>query len=216
MDASPVTVSDFRRFIEETGYKTEAEKFGNSGVFDFEKGKWSMKEGAFWEYPFGRNQTQALDDHPVTQVSWNDAQAYAKWAGKRLPTSEEFLLAEKNGSSKYKGVYTWGNFYKEKEEFKANFWQGNFPFKNTKEDGFLATSPVGFFGKNKLGFSDLEGNVWEWCEDESVKRPGEKIQRGGSFLCDPAVCHGFKIGGQSSSSPETSLVHVGFRCVKDA
>lgn len=215
MDVSPVTVADFRKFVQATSYSTEAERFGDGGVFDFTTGQWHLVKGAYWEYPFGPETGKAADDHPVTQVSWNDAQAYCRWAGKRLPTSEEFILAEKNGHKEYTDTYTWGDDFLEDGVFKANFWQGTFPVHNTVEDGFLTTSPVGYFGKNALGLTDMGGNVWQWCSDDSQSRPGEKNQRGGSFLCDPMVCHGFKIGGIASSSPETSLVHVGFRCVKD-
>ena len=215
MDMSPVTVAQFRVFTEATGYVTEAEIFGDGGVFDFKSGGWILEKGANWQYPFGSKGYKAEDTHPVTQVSWNDAQAYAKWAGKRLPTSEEFILAEKNGRQEYDKIYTWGDDFKEGDKFKANFWQGTFPIRNTAEDGFLTTSPVGHFGKNKIGLTDMGGNVWQWCSDQSKTKPGEMNQRGGSFLCDPSVCHGFKIGRKSSSSPETSLVHVGFRCVKD-
>lgn len=214
IDVSPVTVAQFSKFVEVTGFVTEAEKFGNGGVFDFNEAKWDLVDGANWRYPFGPDQAKAEDNHPVTQVSWNDAQAYAEWAGKRLPTSEEFVYAEKNGNKNHKETYTWGENFKEGEKYKANFWQGTFPLHNTEEDGFLATSPVGQFGKNKLGLTDMGGNVWQWCSDESLSRHGEMNQRGGSFLCDPSVCHGFKIGGVASSSPETSLVHVGFRCVR--
>lgn len=214
MDISPVTVAEWRAFVLATSYVSEAEKFGDGGVFIFSTGEWGLVKGAYWEYPFGPEGEKAKDDHPVTQVSWNDAQAYCQWAGKRLPTSEEFLLAEKNGRKEYHDTYTWGEDFQENGVYKANFWQGTFPVNNTGDDGFMATSPVGYFGKNALGLTDMGGNVWQWCSDDSQGRPGEKNQRGGSFLCDPKVCHGFKIGGIASSSPETSLVHVGFRGVK--
>lgn len=213
MDESPVTVAQFRTFVKATAYVTDAERYGNGAVFNFETGKWEMVDGAMWERPFGTG--LAEEDHPVTQVSWQDANAYARWAGKRLPSSEEFILAEKNGNEDYGQQYTWGDNFKEGSTYKANFWQGTFPSSNTGEDGFLGTSPVGYFGKNAIGLTDMGGNVWQWCSDASVERPGEMNQRGGSFLCDPSVCHGFKVGGIASSTPETSLVHVGFRCVKD-
>lgn len=213
MDVHPVTVAQFRTFVEATRYRTEAERFGNGAVFNFSSGSWELIDGADWKKPDGK--IRATDDHPVTQVSWNDALAYAEWAGKRLPSSEEFVLAEKNGDADYSAAYTWGENFKVGEVYKANFWQGQFPYKNTVEDGFLTTSPVGYFGKNKLGLTDMGGNVWQWCSDFSEKRPGERNQRGGSFLCDPSVCHGFLVGGKSSSTPESSLFHVGFRCVKD-
>lgn len=214
MDVSPVTVAQFSEFVEKTHFKTQAEKFGNAGVFDFKTGDWNLVEGATWKYPFGKNEPMAAHNHPVTQVSWNDAIAYCKWAKKRLPTSQEFLLAQKNGNKKNESTYTWGENYKEGNQYKANFWQGNFPLKNTVEDGFLTTSPVGYFGKNKLNLVDLEGNVWQWCSDNSIEKPNEKNQRGGSFLCDPMVCHGFKTGGISTCTAETSLCHTGFRCAK--
>jgi len=215
LDVSPVTVAQFDKFVKATGYQTEAEKFGDGGVFDFNLGVWKLQKGVTWQYPFGQDSGAAKPDHPVTMVSWNDAVAYCKWAGKRLPTSEEFILAEKNGHPDYDKTYTWGQDFKENGVYKANFWQGSFPGKNTVDDGYLTTSPVGHFGKNELGISDLGGNVWQWCLDDSDERQGEKVQRGGSYLCDPSVCHGFKIGGIASSSPETSLVHVGFRAARD-
>ncbi len=216
MDVSPVTVAQFRTFVLSTHYQTQADKFGDAGVFEFKTGDWGLVKGANWEYPYGKQAPKAKPNHPVTQVSWNDAIAYCKWAKKRLPTSEEFLLAQKNGNPNNDQTYTWGKDYKEGNKFKANFWQGSFPSKNTVEDGFLTTSPVGYFGKNKINLVDIEGNVWQWCSDDSKEKPEEKYQRGGSFLCDPMVCHGFKTGGISSSSAETSLCHTGFRGVKNA
>ncbi len=215
LDVSPVTVAQFRAFIKATGYQSEAEKFGDGGVFNFTLGAWQLVKGVSWEFPFGRDSAAAQDTHPVTMVSWNDAVAYARWAGKRLPISEEFVWAEKNADPDFSKTYTWGQDFLEGEKYKANFWQGTFPERNTVADGFLTTSPVGYFGKNKLGFTDLGGNVWQWCQDDSYEKPSEKVQRGGSYLCDPFVCHGFKVGGIASSTPETSLVHVGFRCAKD-
>ncbi len=215
IDKTPVTVGQFRKFVEATKFVTQAETFGDAGFFDFKTGEWSLKKGANWKFPYGQDTTAAPDNHPVTQVSWNDVQAYCKWAKKRLPTSTEFVFAEKNGNDSYSQQYTWGEDFIENGKYKANFWQGNFPYNNTVDDGFLTTSPVGYFGENKLGLTDMGGNVWQWCSDEAPDKPGEMYQRGGSYLCDPMVCHGFKIGGISSSTAETSLMHVGFRCVRD-
>jgi formylglycine-generating enzyme len=215
MDKYPVTVAQFAEFIKATNFKTQAEEFGDAGFFDFKTGYWGLKKGADWQFPLGKDTVSAPLDHPVTQVSWNDAVAYCKWANKRLPNSQEFLLVEKNGKPDYEKMYTWGDDFFEKGIFKANFWQGVFPYQNTVEDGFLTTSPVGHFGLNKLGLGDIGGNVWQWCSDENPEKPGEWYQRGGSYLCDPKVCHGFKVGGISSSTQETSLQHVGFRCVRD-
>jgi sulfatase modifying factor 1 len=214
VDKYPVTVAQYAEFIKATNYKTQAETFGDAGYFDFQTGEWTLKKGANWQFPLGKDTTAAPLNHPVTQVSWNDAVAYCKWAKKRLPTSQEFLFIENNGQADYENTYTWGNDFFENSKFKANFWQGNFPFNNTVEDGFLTSSPVGFFGLNKIGLGDVGGNVWQWCSDENPAKPSEWFQRGGSYLCDPKVCHGFKIGGISSSTQETSLMHVGFRCVR--
>lgn len=225
MDEHPVTVAQYRAFVEATGFKTEAEKFGDSGVFNFRKGKWSLLRGASWEYPFGPDQPKADDDHPVTQVSWGDAQAYARWAGKRLPKEVEWEHAARNGNNT-RSRYAWGNEIRDGETYLANFWQGNFPFQNTGQDGYMSTSPVGQFGKTELGLMDMAGNVWEWCEDwfESYAEDGpnlrqnpnepERVMRGGSYLCDPKVCHGFRVSGRSGTSPETGLCHLGFRCVR--
>jgi formylglycine-generating enzyme len=213
IDKTPVTVAQFRKFIHETHYKTESEKFGDSGVFDFKTGQWSLVKGANWQYPQSKSSAKTPDNHPVTQVSWNDALAYCKWARKRLPTKIEYDFAANNAETTFR-TYAWGENAVENGIYKANFWQGSFPQYNSNEDGFLTTSPVGYFGENKLGLSDMGGNVWEWVQDWNPEKPTEKLQCGGSYLCDPNVCHGFKIGNTSSTSPETGLMHIGFRCVK--
>lgn len=215
MDQSPVTVAEFERFVKATGYQTEAEKFGDAGVFDIKTGTWSLVKGATFRYPLGPKQAKAEGNHPVTQVSWNDATAYCQWAKKRLPSREEWEYAAKNADPSYRSTYPWGDQQIEKGHYKANFWQGSFPYVSQVEDGFQYTSPVGYFGKTPLGLTDMGGNVWQWTSDWSTEKPEEKLECGGSFLCDPAVCHGFQIGRTASSTPETSLCHLGFRCVKD-
>lgn len=215
IDKNLVTVADFRKFVLETKYKTEADKFGDAGFFDVETGSWSLKKGANWQYPQGNDFPKAPDNHPVTQVSWNDAVAYCKWAGKRLPTQAEYELAAKNGEDSEQ-TYSWGESDEENGKYKGNFWQGSFPFVNTVKDRFQYTSPVGYFGKTEIGMTDMGGNVWQWTADWSKEKPDEKLQTGGSYLCDKAVCHGYKIGNTASSTPETSLMHVGFRGVKEA
>jgi sulfatase modifying factor 1 len=222
LDKNLVTVADFEAFVKATHYVTEAEKFGNAGVFDDNTHQWELIDGADFRYPFGRDKPKAESNHPVTQVSWNDANAYAKWKGKRLPTQWEWEHAAKNGENTDQ-QYTWGEDLVVAGKYKANTWQGSFPSYNTKEDGYAYTSPVGIFGKNKLGLTDMGGNVWQWTQDsiEPQGRDAEldpatrRVTRGGSFLCDPMVCHGFQVTGRSSSTPESSIVHIGFRCAKN-
>lgn len=228
MDKSPVTVAQFRAFTKATGYKTEAEKFGNAGVINEDTGKqWILIEGANWEFPLGKNQPKAPDNHPVTQVSWNDANAYAKWAGKRLPCEIEWEHAARNAKNT-RTKYPWGDEIESNGKWNANIWQGKFPENNFVTDKYPYTSPVGFFGKTTLGLTDMSGNVWEWTSNKkfdyaslfaknaaSVTISEEYAERGGSFLCEPTWCHGYRVSGRSSSSSETSLFHLGFRCVKD-
>ncbi len=223
MDISPVTVAEFNEFVKQTNYQTEAHRFGNAGVFNIEKGTWEMVEGADYLYPLGKNYPKAEPNHPVTQVSWYDAAAYAKWAKKRLPTYQEWKWAAMNANENWDKIYSWGDELIENGKvYKANVWQGNFPHYSQVEDGFQYTSPVGYYGKTPLGLTDVGGNVWQWCQDwanpngDTLSPEAEKLQYGGSFLCDKNICHGYKIGNTAHSTPETSLCHVGFRCVKDA
>jgi sulfatase modifying factor 1 len=222
LDKNLVTVADFELFVKATGYKTEAETFGNAGVFDSKAKGWTLLDGADFRYPLGRSKPKAEPNHPVTQVSWNDAKAYATWKGKRLPTQWEWEFAAKNASSTQQ-LYSWGDNLIVEGKYKANTWQGTFPSYNTIEDGFEYTSPVGYFGANALGLTDMGGNVWQWCDDWIAPTAREaqidpamrKVTRGGSFLCDPMVCHGYTVHGRSASTPESSMVHIGFRCAKD-
>ncbi|PWK21609.1 sulfatase modifying factor 1 [Arcicella aurantiaca] len=228
MDKSPVTIGQFRAFIKATNYQTEADKFGNAGVINDETGKsWTLLDGANWEYPLGKNHPKAEDNHPVTQVSWNDANAYAKWAGKRLPCEIEWEHAARNAKNN-RTKYPWGNEIQAKGKWNANIWQGKFPLNNFVEDKYAYTSPVGIFGKTALGLTDMSGNVWQWTSNKKfnyeslfkkdiseIALTEEYAERGGSFLCEPTWCHGYRVSGRSSSSSETSLFHLGFRCVKD-
>lgn len=214
IDKNLVTVADFKKFVKSTNFKTQAENFGDAGFFDVKTGQWSLKKGATWEFPLGEDFPKAIDNHPVTQVSWNDAVAYCKWAGKRLPTQAEYELAAKNGEESASSNYSWGENEEENGKYKGNFWQGSFPTVSIVKDGFQYTSPVGFYGKTAIGLTDMGGNVWQWTSEWSQEKPEEKLQCGGSYLCDKAFCHGYQIGKTASSTPETSLMHVGFRCVK--
>lgn len=220
-----VTVAEFREFVEATGYVTEAEKFGNSGVFDVETGNWSLVEGADWKQPFGPDGKVAKDDHPVTQVSWNDAVAYCEWAGVRLPTEMEWEFAAKGGNDS-NNRFSWGNELVSKAGFEANVWQGKFPDSVSVEDGYLYTSPVGVYGKTEAGLTDMGGNVWEWTSDTYRLYEGnryrvpldenKKVIRGGSFLCDETVCFSYRVSARSFNTRESATFHMGFRIAKDA
>ena len=220
MDKSPVTVAEFDAFVKETGFKTEAHKFGNAGVFDTVSHEWSLIDGANYLYPLGPDKNRAQADHPVTQVSYYDALAYCKWANKRLPTAMEWQYAAMNANGDYSKKYPWGDSLVQDGKYKANVWQGDFPAFNTVDDGYAFTSPVGAFGETPLGLTDIGGNVWEWIDQwkdlkDTTSQSAEKMQMSGSFLCDYKVCHGYQIGNTSHSTPETSLCHLGFRGVKD-
>jgi len=224
IDKSPVTVADFRKFIEATGYKTDAEKFGDSGVFDFNKSGWTLQPGANWQYPLGKNTAKAENDHPVTQVSWYDAAAYAAWEGKRLPTEAEWEYAARCGG-KSKSRFSWGNSLIVDGKYMANVWQGNDLQAKQGADGFVLTSPVGFYGENQCGLTDMGGNVWNWCTDVYTLYPGNnspfqanpdlKVIRGGSFFFDENGESSFSTTGRSSNTQETSLFNTGFRCAAD-
>jgi formylglycine-generating enzyme len=232
MDISPVTVAEFSAFVKATNYVTEAEKFGDAGFIGASSGfKWTLKKGANWQYPQGKDFLQAIDNHPVTQISWNDAKAYAQWAGKRLPHEWEWEHAARNAQND-QTLYAVGNSLQKADgTWLANIWQGTFPTDNKVEDGFAGTSPVGYFGKTPLGLTDMVGNVWQWCDNSKFEYQNarlaaenngvliadetQKAQKGGSFLCERGWCHAYRVSGRSFASPETSLMHVGFRCVKD-
>ena len=219
MSIHPVTVAEYRNFVEDTGYLTEAESFGNSAVLGRD-GSWNLLELANWQYPRGPEGGPANDTHPVTHVSWNDAVAYADWAGKRLPTEIEWEFAAKGGHDS-DNRYSWGDDLVVDGEFRANVWQGNFPLENRVDDGFEYTSPVGAFGSTASGLSDMGGNVWEWTADSYrlydgnrmpfQYNPDIKVIRGGSFLCEANVCHGYRVTARQTNSRESAAFHMGFR-----
>jgi len=224
IDKSPVTVAQFRHFIKTTGHKTEAEKFGDSGVFNMESKGWELLPGATWKKPFGPSGPDAVDDHPVTHVSWNDAVAYAKWAGKRLPTEAEWEYAARSGKNSGQ-KFSWGNKVSENGKYFANTWQGELT-STEAPDGYLFTSPVGIFGENEAGLTDMGGNVWQWCSDNYKPYPGSqepyredpnvKVIRSGSFFFDQNGENSFSVSGRAMNSHETSLFNTGFRCAKKA
>ena len=225
IDKNLVTVEDFRGFVNESSYTTEAEIFGNAIVYDDSINIWQLVDGANWEFPFGKSKKNSSYNHPVTQVSWNDALAYCKFCDKTLPSEVQWEYAASERGQKKNQLFYWGNDLLVNEKYMCNTWNSGYPNTIGFQDGFKYTSPIGHFEANSLGIFDMAGNVWEWCynwhlpyEGNSQIFPTElegKAQRGGSFLCNPEYCHGFRLSARSATSPESSLFHVGFRCVKN-
>ena len=225
MDVNLVTVADFRRFVDATGYRTDAERLGDAAVYDPAADRWELVTGATWRHPLGPNGNAAADDHPVTQVSWNDAASYARWRGKRLPSEVEWEHAAR-GARDLRRLYAWGDSLVANGRPRANTWHGRSPGDGGGGDGHVFTSPVGTFGHTELGLADMGGNVWQWTADwfrpyadrDTPFAPdsaSERAQRGGSFLCHASICHGYRVSGRSHSTPQTALFNVGFRLVRD-
>jgi sulfatase modifying factor 1 len=226
-DAHEVTVAQFTEFVKATGYETESERAGWSGVFNMRTGRWEKTDGADWRHPEGPSSSAPVYE-PVTQITWNDANAYAKWADKRLPTEAEFEYAARGGLAGKE--YAWGDELNPQGHYLANWWQGVFPSRDLGEDGFTGRAPVGSFPPNGYGLYDLTGNVWEWCEDWFAEgyysasprlnprgpRAGEdRVIRGGSWLCSDNYCAGYRVAARNHTAPDTGLNNLGFRCVRD-
>jgi len=264
MDATDVTNAQFEKFVQATGYVTIAERaptkeefptappenlVAGSVVFTPTSGPvslddhyqwWSYVKGANWRHPEGpQSDIKGKGNYPVVQIAYPDAVAYAKWAGKRLPTEAEWEFAARGCLSGK--LYAWGDEFKPGGKFMANTYQGQFPVKDTGEDGFAGISPVGAFPANGYGLYDMAGNVWQWCSDwyrpdyfkqlaadGSVARnpqgpetpfdpdePTEKkrVQKGGSFLCTDQYCTRYMMGTRGKGEVNSGTNHIGFRCV---
>ncbi len=227
IDTREVTVAEFAKFVAATNYKTDAENFGWSGVFNLETGEWERVDGANWRFPDG-GKPAANPNEPVVQVSWRDAAAYAKWANKRLPSEAEWEFAARGGLTGKK--YAWGDELRPQGKPAANWWQGVFPDKNTVEDGFLRRAPVGSFAPNGFGLYDTSGNVWEWCADwysddfyknsprenpAGAASGAERVIRGGSWMCAENFCTNYRVAARSHATPDSGLNNLGFRCARD-
>ncbi len=242
MDRSAVTNAQFAEFMAVSDYVTESERFGWSFVFHLHLQNhgedmqhvpglhwWRKVDGAKWSNPEGPGTDVAgRENHPVVHVSWNDAAAYAQWAGKRLPTEAEWEFAARGGLEQKR--FPWGDELTPGGVHLCNVWQGEFPNLNTGEDGFIGTAPVDAYPANGFGLLGITGNTWEWCADwfspnwhtaasqVNPTGPGEgrrKSMRGGSYLCHASYCNRYRCGARTSNDMDSSTTNMGFRCVRD-
>lgn len=238
MGTTTVTNAAFQAFCEATGYKTDAERFGNSLVFQgllpagspatqavADAPWWRLLPGAYWFRPVGPDGPAATPDHPVVHVSWNDASAYCAWAGARLPSEAEWEHAARGGLQDV--PFPWGRDEPNDNDFQpCNIWQGRFPHQDLGLDGYTGTAPARSFAPNGYGLFNMIGNVWEWTSEpfkvRSLKKSakalhaakiGFKLCKGGSFLCHKSYCYRYRIAARNSSSANSSTSHIGFRVV---
>jgi formylglycine-generating enzyme len=245
IDIYPVTNRDFAEFVAATRYRTEAEQFGWSFVFWMHIPEerfaavvedtvaqapwWCKVAGASWDRPEGPGSSiEARMDHPVVHVSWNDAQAYARWTSKSLPTEAQWEHAARGGLEQK--LFAWGDDLTPEGKHLSNVWQGRFPQEDTAEDGYSGTCPVDAFPPNGYGIYSITGNVWEWCADWSHLPSGRnlvhdptgsqngqaKVMKGGSFLCHASYCNRYRVAARTSNTPDSSASNIGFRCARNA
>ncbi|WP_276255887.1 formylglycine-generating enzyme family protein [Halomontanus rarus] len=239
-----VTNAEFYEFVRETGYTTDAERYGWSFVFEEflppeARGHvvgnaggadwWVGVEGATWFRPEGPGSSvKDRLDHPVVHVSWNDANAYCEWAGTRLPTEAEWEYAARGGREGTR--FPWGDDLEPGGEHRCNVWQGEFPDRDTGEDGYRGTAPVDAFEPNGYGLYNPVGNVWEWCADGfdpayhettaavdpiGPEEGDARSMRGGSYLCHESWCNRYRLAARSKNTLDSSTGNIGFRCVVD-
>jgi formylglycine-generating enzyme len=262
IDTHPVTVAEFRRFVEATGYVTMAERAPDPAAYPgtdpslllpgslvFRRPAhrvplrdhrqwWAYVPGTCWHHPEGPDSAiDGRENHPVTHVAHEDAEAYARWAGKALPTEAEWEYAARGGLEGAR--FVWGDEFAPGGRLMANTWQGEFPWQNLGAGGYEGTSPVGAFPANGYGLHDMAGNVWEWTTDffaphhsvaqadpkpcctprnPRVDSPGaaaipSRVLKGGSHLCAPNYCLRYRPAARSAQAVDSSTCHIGFRCI---
>src|SRR5215213_6138486 len=226
--AHTVSNNDFARFTAATGYGTTAEREGWSFVFAgllpdafpptravVQAPWWRQVHGAAWLHPEGpQSDLDGRSDHPVVHVSWIDARAYCRWAGGRLPSEAEWEYAARGGLEQRR--YPWGDELTPRGEHRMNVFQGRFPEMDTGADGFAGTAPVDAFRPNGYGLYNATGNVWEWTADRfGPGRPGQRVTRGGSYLCHDSYCWRYRCAARSGNTPDSSAGNIGFRMAAD-